>query len=77
MIVAAAVLGTMIIWMAKNKNIAAELEEQAELAISSEKMAYGIFGLAFISVFREMLAALSPSQPFAISIEFCRPEPTA
>ena len=53
MIVAAAVLGTMIIWMAKNKNIAAELEEQAELAISSEKMAYGIFGLAFISVFRE------------------------
>ena len=53
MIVAATVLGTMIIWMAKNKNIAAELEEKAELAISPEKMGYGIFGLAFISVFRE------------------------
>ena len=53
MIVAAAVLGTMIIWMAKNKNIANELEEKAELAISPEKMGYGIFGLAFISVFRE------------------------
>ena len=37
MIVAATVLGTMIIWMAKNKNIAAELEEKAELAISPEK----------------------------------------
>jgi len=53
MIIAAAVLGTMIIWMAKNKNIAAELEEKAELAISSEQMSYGILGLAFISVFRE------------------------
>ena len=53
MIIAAAVLGTMIIWMAKNKNIAAELEEKAELAISSEQMSYGILGLAFIAVFRE------------------------
>ena len=53
MIVAAAVLGTMIIWMAKNKNIATELEEKAEIAISPEKIGYGIFGLAFISVFRE------------------------
>ena len=53
MIIAAAVLGTMIIWMAKNKNIAAELEEKAELAISSEQMSYGILGLSFISVFRE------------------------
>ena len=53
MIVAASVLGTMIIWMAKNKNIAAELEEKAELAISPGKIGYGIFSLAFISVFRE------------------------
>ncbi len=38
MIIAAAVLGTMIIWMAKNKNIAEELEEKAGLAISPEQM---------------------------------------
>jgi high-affinity iron transporter len=53
MIIAAVVLGTVIIWMAKNKNIATELEEKAELAVSPEQMGYGMFGLAFISVFRE------------------------
>mgnify|MGYP001301976861 CR=1 FL=1 len=53
MIVAAVILGTMIIWMAKNKNIASELEEKAALAIDSNKLGYGIFVLAFISVFRE------------------------
>tara|TARA_B000000557_G_scaffold79543_2_gene63849 strand:+ start:501 stop:1319 length:819 start_codon:yes stop_codon:yes gene_type:complete len=53
MIVAAVILGTMIVWMAKNKNIASELEEKAALAIDSNKLGYGIFALAFISVFRE------------------------
>jgi high-affinity iron transporter len=53
MIVAAAILGTMIIWMAKNSNIASELEEKAASALDSDKLGYGIFALAFISVFRE------------------------
>ena len=53
MIIAAIVLGTMIIWMAKNRNIADELEEKAALALNSEKLDFGIFALAFISVFRE------------------------
>tara|TARA_Y100000758_G_scaffold107229_1_gene74993 strand:- start:19 stop:552 length:534 start_codon:yes stop_codon:yes gene_type:complete len=53
MIIAAIVLGTMIIWMAKNRNIADELEEKAAVALGSEKLGYGIFALAFISVFRE------------------------
>ena len=53
MIVAAAVLGTMIIWMAKNRNIAEDLESKAADALDSEKLGYGIFALAFISVFRE------------------------
>ena len=53
MIIAAIVLGTMIIWMAKNRNIADKLEEKAAVALGSEKLGYGIFALAFISVFRE------------------------
>jgi len=43
----------MIIWMAKNRNIADELKEKAAVALGSEKLGYGIFALAFISVFRE------------------------
>ncbi len=53
MIVAAAVLGTVIVWMAKNKNISEELKGKAQEALSSEKVNRGIFLLAFISVFRE------------------------
>ena len=54
MIVAAGVLGTMIIWMAKNTNIAEELESQAKSALQrSETATWGIFSLAFIAVFRE------------------------
>ena len=53
MIIAAVVLGTMIIWMAKNRNIAEELESKAVEALDTEKLGYGIFALAFISVFRE------------------------
>jgi len=53
MILAAAMLGTMIVWMAKNRNIAEDLKEQAEKALSGDKVGYGIFALSFISVFRE------------------------
>ena len=53
MIIAAFVLGTMIIWMAKNRNIADELEEKASNALERKNLGYGIFALAFISVFRE------------------------
>jgi len=53
MIVAACVLGTVIVWMAKNKNIAEDLKGKAEKALSSKKVGLGIFLLAFVSVFRE------------------------
>jgi len=53
MIVAAGVLGTVIVWMAKNKNIAEDLKGKAEQALSSNKVGLGIFLLAFVSVFRE------------------------
>ena len=53
MIIAAITLATMIIWMAKNQNISAELKEKATASVSNEKIGFGIFGLAFISVFRE------------------------
>jgi high-affinity iron transporter len=46
----------MIIWMAKNQNIAEDLKEKASDIISSDKSTLflgGIAGLAFISVFRE------------------------
>jgi len=53
MILAAIILGTMIVWMAKNRNIASELEDKAAEALDDNKLGYGIFALAFISVFRE------------------------
>ena len=52
MIVASIVLTTMIIWMARNKNISEDLKKQAEESISSG-FKYGIFTLAFVAVFRE------------------------
>jgi high-affinity iron transporter len=53
MIAAAAILGTVIVWMARNRNIAEELKEKADEALSGDKVGYGIFALSFISVFRE------------------------
>ena len=50
--VASIVLTTMIIWMARNKNISEDLKKQAEESISSG-FKYGIFTLAFVAVFRE------------------------
>lgn len=51
MILASIVLSSMIIWMAKNHNIAEDLKSKAEESMSG--FGYGIFTLAFISVFRE------------------------
>ena len=53
MIVAAVILGTMIVWMAKNRNIASDLESKAADALDKDRLGYGIFVLSFISVFRE------------------------
>lgn len=53
MIIASVILASMIIWMVKNQNIAEELKEKAKESTSSEKFGYGVFALAFISVFRE------------------------
>ena len=53
MIIAAIILSTVIVWMGKNKNIAEDLKNKAESALSSSKVGLGIFILAFISVFRE------------------------
>ena len=53
MIIAALTLGSMIIWMAKNQNIAAELKEKAKDSLNNESVGKGILWLAFISVFRE------------------------
>ena len=53
MIVASIVLGTMIVWMAKNSNIAEDLKSKASESLTGSNAAWGIFTLAFISVFRE------------------------
>ena len=47
MIVAAGILGSMIIWMAKNSNIAGELEEKAADAIKNDDLGiwYFCFGI--------------------------------
>ncbi|MBI44665.1 MAG: hypothetical protein CMG66_00690 [Candidatus Marinimicrobia bacterium] len=52
MIIASAVLASMIIWMAKNKNITQDLKDKAEKSLNS-KFGLGIFSLSFIAVFRE------------------------
>ena len=52
MIIASIVLTTMIIWMARNKNISEDLKNKAKEAISSG-FRYGVFTLAFVAVFRE------------------------
>ena len=54
MILAAILLSTMIIWMARNKNVSESLENQASAVLSSDQnVAIGLFSLAFLSVFRE------------------------
>ena len=54
MILAAGVLSTMIVWMARNRNIASDLEDKAESALDrAGRAGLGIFLLAFVAVFRE------------------------
>ena len=54
MLLAAVVLSTMIVWMARNKNIARDLEGRAQSALTGHGYAgIGIFALAFVAVFRE------------------------
>ena len=54
MILAAVLLSTMIVWMARNKNVSESLENQASAVMDSNKnVAQGLFVLAFLSVFRE------------------------
>ena len=54
MILAAGVLSTMIVWMARNRNISHDLEVKAQSALASDSRAgVGLFLLAFVAVFRE------------------------
>ena len=54
MILAAVLLSTMIVWMARNKNVSESLENQASAVIEKDQnVAIGLFTLAFLSVFRE------------------------
>jgi high-affinity iron transporter len=69
MILAAAILTSMILWMFKNaKDIKIGLEERAQAAISGTKR-YAILSLAFVSVFREgiesvlFLAGITSNEP--------------
>ena len=59
MILAAGVLSTMIIWMARNRNMARDLEDKAGTALDrAGKAGLGIFLLAFVAVFREGIETL-------------------
>ena len=50
MILAAVLLSTMIIWMARNKNVSESLENQASAVLASDQnVAIGLFSLAFLS----------------------------
>ena len=54
MIIAAVLLSTMIVWMARNKNVAESLEKEASAIIEKDKnVALGLFALTFFAIFRE------------------------
>ena len=54
MIIAAVLLSTMIVWMARNKNVAESLEKEASKIIEKDKnVALGLFALTFFAIFRE------------------------
>ena len=54
MIIAAVLLSTIIIWMARNKNVAESLEKEASKIIEKDKnVALGLFALTFFAIFRE------------------------
>ena len=53
MLIAAAILTTMIMWMSRNsKEYSQDLKSKVEAALSS-KRSYGLAGLAFVSIVRE------------------------
>jgi high-affinity iron transporter len=52
MLVGAALLTTMILWMMKQKHIAIEFEKRVETELT-EAHRFGLFSLVFIAVFRE------------------------
>ena len=54
MLIAAFLLSTMIIWMGRNKNVAASLEKEASDIIDQDKnVSLGLFALTFFAIFRE------------------------
>ena len=54
MLIAALLLSTMIIWMGRNKNVAASLEKEASDIIKKDKnVSLGLFALTFFAIFRE------------------------
>ena len=75
MLIAAFLLSTMIIWMGRNKNVAASLEKEASDIIEKDKnVSLGLFALTFFAIFREgvevvlfMYAILIQSSGLSIS----------
>ena len=53
MITASILLGSMVVWMAKNKGNAEQLKKMTAKAVSSKNAFYGIFAIVFLSVLRE------------------------
>ena len=76
MLIAAFLLSTMIIWMGRNKNVAASLEKEASDIIEKDKnVSLGLFALTFFAIFREgvevvlfMYAILIQSSGLSISV---------
>ena len=53
MIFASILLGSMVIWMTKNKDHSKQLQQITEKAINSKNTYWGIFVIVFLSVLRE------------------------
>ena len=78
MLIAAFLLSTMIIWMGRNKNVAASLEKEASDIIEKDKnVSLGLFALTFFAIFREgvevvlfMYAIVIQSMVFLLVVQF-------
>ena len=53
MITASILLGSMVVWMAKNKGNSSQLKDLTKQAINSKNAIYGIFTIVYLSVLRE------------------------
>ena len=53
MILASILLGSMVVWMAKNKGNTTQLKDLTKQAINSKNAIYGIFAIIYLSVLRE------------------------